>query len=122
VVPSRVHCTGAYPLTADVSIHVISAPYFVATKLEAFADRGKGDYLASADLEDIITVVDGRSSLPSEARRLPDEARRYLATEFTRFLADRDFIDVLPGHLDYQNATAERLGRLRSRLLALSRL
>jgi hypothetical protein len=31
----------------------------VATKLEAFLKRGGGDYIASHDLEDIVTVVDG---------------------------------------------------------------
>lgn len=40
-----------------------AAPYFCATKLEAFGGRGKNDYLASHDLEDLITVVDGRPEL-----------------------------------------------------------
>jgi len=41
-------------------ISLIAAPVFIATKLEAFHDRGGGDFLASHDLEDIVTVVDGR--------------------------------------------------------------
>jgi hypothetical protein len=36
---------------------------FVATKFEAFHGRGNNDHLASHDLEDIITVVDGRPEL-----------------------------------------------------------
>ncbi len=109
-------------LTDDVTIHVVSAPFFVATKLEAFSDRGKGDYLASVDLEDIIAVVDGRPSLPAEAQTIPGEARQYLASQFTRLLADRDFVDALPGHLGYHGASTERLRRLTSRLAELSRL
>jgi len=35
--------------------------------MEAFADRGHGDFLASHDLEDITTIVDGRSELADEA-------------------------------------------------------
>jgi hypothetical protein len=33
---------------------------FVATKLEAFASRGGGDFLTSHDLEDVLNIVDGR--------------------------------------------------------------
>ncbi len=39
-------------------LRVVTAPYFIGTKLEAFRGRGKGDFYASSDLEDIITVLD----------------------------------------------------------------
>src|SRR5208283_2177257 len=41
-------------------IRVITAPYFLATKMEAFHGRGQNDFRMSHDLEDIVTVVDGR--------------------------------------------------------------
>ena len=47
-------------LPSGASIRLISAPVFIATKLEAFADPGHRDSLASHDLEDITAVVDGR--------------------------------------------------------------
>lgn len=109
-----------YRLTDNVVIHVVSAPFFVATKLEAFSGRGNDDYLGSSDLEDIITVVDGRPSLMAEVRTLPPDARQYLASEFSRLLANRDFVDALPGHVGYRETTPERLQRLRSRLIELS--
>ncbi len=40
---------------------VVTPAFFLATKLEAFKDRGKQDFYASHDLEDIITLVDGAS-------------------------------------------------------------
>jgi len=49
-------------------IRVITAPYFLATKLEAFHGRGKNDY-ASHDLEDIITIIDGRQELITEVTK-----------------------------------------------------
>ncbi|MGH8371985.1 MAG: hypothetical protein ACRETO_04550, partial [Gammaproteobacteria bacterium] len=59
-----------YPLAVETAVRVriptglnlnlIAAPVFVATKLEAFHGRGNRDYLASHDLEDILTVVDSR--------------------------------------------------------------
>lgn len=48
-------------------VPVISATCFLATKFAAFHDRGKGDF-ASHDLEDIITVIDGRDRLLDEIR------------------------------------------------------
>ena len=41
-------------------IRIISAPVFIATKLVAFQHRGQGLYQSSHDIEDIISVVDGR--------------------------------------------------------------
>jgi hypothetical protein len=55
------------------SIRVITAPYFVATKLGAFHGRGKDDFFSSHDLEDIITVLDGRFELSEELQSATDE-------------------------------------------------
>jgi len=45
---------------------MVLAPYFLATKLEAFDGRGKGDYLSSHDIEDIVAVLDGRPEILDE--------------------------------------------------------
>jgi len=42
-------------------IRVVTAPYFFATKIEAFKDRRRRDFWASHDLEDLIFLIDGRS-------------------------------------------------------------
>lgn len=60
------------------TIKVISSPYFCATKLEAFDGRGAGDYMASHDLEDIITVIDGRAEIIEEISRAPEDIRNYI--------------------------------------------
>ncbi len=54
-------------LAQGVSINLISAPAFIATKLEAFIGRGQRD-IYSHDLEDILVVVDGRPELVDEMR------------------------------------------------------
>ncbi|NKJ03041.1 hypothetical protein [Novosphingobium sp. SG707] len=41
----------------------LTSPLFLATKLEAYSGRGQNAPLGSHDLEDIITVVDGRAEL-----------------------------------------------------------
>ena len=49
---------------------MVSAPYFLATKLEAFDGRGHGDYLLSHDMEDLIAVLDGRFFLRSDLNKI----------------------------------------------------
>lgn len=102
----------------DVSIRVINAPCFVATKLEAFHGRGGGDYLASHDLEDIIGLVEGRPELFDECLAAPAPLREYLQQEVSALLAMAAFNDALPGHV----LEAGRLPVVRRRLLQISRL
>lgn len=54
-------------------LNLIAAPIFVATKLEAFKGRGNNDFLMSHDLEDIVTVIDGRPTLTDEVRQAPQQ-------------------------------------------------
>lgn len=80
-----------YELSNDQSIRVVSPPYFVATKIEAFNGRGKGDFLESRDIEDIITLVDGRDELANEIMQVGGALRSYIARYFTEFLNAKDF-------------------------------
>lgn len=75
-------------------IRLITAPYFLATKLEAFATRGGGDYVHH-DMEDIVTVIDGRASVVKEIQNSSEDVRTYLMDEFESLLADRGFLDRL---------------------------
>jgi hypothetical protein len=114
-------------LPSGITIRLIAAPVFVATKLEAFKDRGRdasgqADYLGSHDLEDIITVADRRPELLDDCRAAPAELRQYLAQAFAELLADPDFQSTLAGHLPGDAFSQRRLKGLRETLLALSRL
>lgn len=114
--PSAVESAEVRRLTENISIRVVTPVYFIATKLEAFNNRGKNDILGSHDLEDLIAVVNGREELPSEIRRGPPDVRSFIAENLRRFLADRRFIDSIPGHLmpdvDRTELVTERLREL----------
>ncbi|MDP2407726.1 MAG: hypothetical protein U1D36_12760 [Hydrogenophaga sp.] len=84
-------------LPSGLSLRHLTAPYFVATKLEAFKDRGNNDVYLSHDLEDIITVVDGREKLVGELASAPFEVRHFVAQSFQAVLTHPDFSNVLPG-------------------------
>lgn len=88
-----------------------SVTYLLASKLEAFRDRGKADYLASKDLEDIVALLDGCPGAEQRIAAAPDDVRRYLAEEFSRMLADDLFLLSLEGHLRPGTEGAERIDR-----------
>ncbi len=104
------------------SIRIVTAPVFVATKLEAFHGRGNGDFLFSHDLEDLMAVVDGRESLLEECRQSPPELRNDLAEQFNNLLNTAAFIDALPAFLPPDQASQQRLPDLLKTLRAITAL
>lgn len=119
-----------YPLAVETAMRVslpggwviqlITAPLFVATKFEAFHGRGNKDYIASHDLEDLLTVIDGRPELLEEIRDSGSELRDYLAVEMKRLLDERDFQLALPGQLPGDAASQARLPELIRRMRSIA--
>ena len=66
-------------LEPGLTLRHLSAPYFLGTKFEAFKDRGKNDVYASHDLEDILTVIEGRAELAEELAASPVDLRNHVA-------------------------------------------
>lgn len=99
-----------------VTVRLVSAVAFVATKLEAFASRGKHDFMSSHDLEDVLNIIDGREGLADEMTAAPAELRQAVAAAFAPLLQNPDFVNVLPGLI----AEPERAGLVMDRLKALS--
>ena len=113
----RAALQNARPLAIEsLTIRMITAPYFLATKLDAFHGRGKQDYRLSRDLEDIVTVIDGRSELVAEVAAADAEVRQYLSTELLALLRNRDFVEALPGHLLPDAASQQRIGIVTNRM------
>jgi hypothetical protein len=104
------------------TIRVITAPYFVATKLEAFYGRGKGDFLSSHDLEDVITLMDGRPTLREEVRSVRAEVRQYIGNQCEGLLASSRFHDALPGYVLPDEGSQRRIPALLSLLKELRQL
>lgn len=99
-----------YLLADKISIRVVTAPYFLATKLEAFKTRGKMDFYSSHDFEDIISVLDGRLEILDEIKLANEKLKEYLAQLFTDINHRRSFHDALPGHfIQYGNLADARI-------------
>lgn len=108
-----------YDLPGGPTIRLITGPFFLATKLEAFRDRGRGDLIASHDIEDIVAVVDGRAELLAEVSDAPSELQQALRDEFGDLMAKPAFIDAIAGHLPGDSASQGRVTLVMERLRQL---
>jgi predicted nucleotidyltransferase len=104
------------------SIRIVAAPVFIATKLVAFQNRGAGNYQASHDIEDIISVVDGRAELIDEFLSASEEVREYLDDEMGTLLGTPAFFESISTHLKPDFASQARHDLVVSRLRLLAGL
>lgn len=107
-------------LAGGVTVELAAAPVLLATKLEAFSDRGAKDALASHDLEDILTLLDGRPEIITEAEAMPDELKSYLAEQAAMLLELPEIGYVLEGNLAITDAGEERIAAVTARLRRLA--
>ncbi|MCS5711462.1 hypothetical protein [Candidatus Berkiella aquae] len=110
-------------LTDELEINLVTAPYFIATKLEAFKTRGNMDFMGSHDFEDIITVLDGRDEIVAEIEQADPELKDYLREEFSKISSRSGFLDSLPGHLVVHGSLADmQTALLKRKILQLIKL
>ena len=107
-------------LPSDLSINLVAAPLFLATKFEAFHDRGRYDWLGSHDLEDIINVLDGRPELVDEIAASPAVVRDALAAYTKTLLAQPQFVSALPGLIFPDESLELRLRLLEQRIRGIA--
>jgi len=103
-------------LTGGLRLRHLSAPHFLATKFEAFKDRGRNDVYLSHDLEDIMTVVEGRASLVQEVLAAHEAVRQHVGQSVATLLKMPAFHNALPGLL----SDPEREQTAKARLIQIS--
>jgi hypothetical protein len=104
-----------------VKIHITTAALFVATKLEAFANRGRGDMLSSKDVEDVLALIDGRPELAQDMAKSSNDARSYIMEQLASWLERDDLEYAVFGYLRGESARAstvlERIRMIASSVL-----
>lgn len=104
------------------NLRLISPAAFIATKLAAFADRGNGDFFGSHDIEDVITVIDGRSSIVKEIEAAPAVLQDFIVSSLRRMNQLSEFQEALAGYLLSDSANQKRLPLLRKKLANIIKL
>jgi len=111
-----------YPLTDSLEIRVVTAPYFLATKFEAFKTRGKMDFYASHDFEDIVSVLDGRIEIVDEIKSSDLDLQEYLIISLQEVMISPAFKGAIPGHFgQYGSLANDRVELLEQKLTLIQR-
>jgi len=87
---------------------------------EAFKSRGKRNFRASHDFEDMVFVFEQCYDLELKITNAPDGVRHYLRNEVGSMLDNDDFIEGVGCHMQnsyYGSEAAEIIDKLRSALL-----
>jgi len=105
-----------YEFRDGICINVVSRPYFIATKMEAYKGRGGGDFIGSRDIEDIFMLIDGCDQLEEEVATETGELIRYISATLSSFKRERDYESVLQsttqGYADRSRMLMDRVERL----------
>lgn len=86
-------------LSDGSTINILPSPYFLGTKLEAFKNRGKNDFYGSHDFEDIIYLIDNRTTIVSEILEADDDIREYIKKEVTIIKNHKQAEEILAMHI-----------------------
>ncbi len=89
-----------------VTIKILNAPFFIATKIEAFKGRGKNDGRTSKDFEDIIFIFENRNKIWTEMKDSEEELRKYLIQELNIFNNNPNIFEWIDCHVDRNSPPA----------------
>ncbi len=95
------------------AVRIVSAPFFVALKLEAFEDRGMGDFISSTDFEDVICLFNGRIGLVDEILA-ESIVREGIVERFARYIQDEALEDAILGFVQTESEPEWRFSEIMS--------
>ncbi len=89
-----------FELDSNTTIKIFTPVYFIASKLEAFKNRGRKDYRTSTDFEDIIYVLDNFPAIEENLLTIENDVlKNYFKIEFAKLLADENIEEGIYAHL-----------------------
>ncbi|MFL9484570.1 nucleotidyl transferase AbiEii/AbiGii toxin family protein [Chitinophagaceae bacterium LWZ2-11] len=98
-----------YLIEDEYPVKIFTAPYFIATKLEAFKSPARKDNnngIYSSDFEDIVFVLENRSAIWEELQAAPQDVKNYLKEEFGRLLQKPVFEEWIDSHAGFGSPPA----------------
>jgi predicted nucleotidyltransferase len=94
--------TQNYVLSNEKAIRILTVPYFIASKLEAFFSPYRKynlDLYASHDFEDIIYILDNCENVLSLVQNSNESVKTYIQQQFDYLLKNKPIIYALNGIL-----------------------
>lgn len=87
-------------LDEHYNVKIFKPVYFLASKMEAFNNRGGKDGRWSSDFEDIVYILNNRDSIWEELHTADKEVQHYLKEQFSLLLENEHFDEWLSAHLE----------------------
>lgn len=92
----------AVELDERISVKIFSPVYFMAAKLEAYKDRGGNDGRTSTDFEDIVFLLNKRSTIWDELQTAPFHVKEHLIKIWRLLLKEPHLEEWISCHLDFE--------------------
>lgn len=90
-----------YVIDPTTTIKILTAPHFLATKMEAFKNRGYRDPRQSKDFEDIVYVWENRRMIWEEVNATNADLRHYLKDEFSTIVNNPNINEWIDCHVSF---------------------
>lgn len=103
-----------------VQAPIIKRPYFLATKLTAYRDRGAKDPYMSKDLEDIVTLFDGCRETDFLLGEGSSSLRNFITAGMQAHLENPEFVEAVEGCFRADPVSRERSQIVLERMRAIS--
>ncbi len=95
--PAALKTATEFHLSDACSIRLVRPEYFVATKLEAWLGRGNQDAEISQDIEDLLTLFDGRAEIVQDLATAEPALRQWCVEQLTTLHSQRGFERAIEG-------------------------
>lgn len=95
----------------DQDIYILPLPYFLASKFEAFIDRGATDARTSHDFEDIVYMFDNRIDMAEQLLSAPSDVKAFLKEQIGKIMINSKMKEAIYGNLNY-DLREERYNRI----------
>ena len=101
----------------DQEIKILSAPCYLATKFEAFNNRGS-DYRTSHDIEDVIYVLDNRTTIVEEIAQDDTRVANFIQEQLRQISKKELLQEVLMSHI-HPLMLAERMPLVEEKIVKI---
>lgn len=86
-------------LEDGLTVRLLAPPYYLASKIEAYRNRGRSDPFGSPDFEDIVVLLASRREIVREVETAGDPVRSWLRTRIAELFPESRMYERLAAHL-----------------------